>query len=206
MCIRDSVSIVDRTLRRDPAGVYAGMDFPTRDHYRHRVERMARKSEHAETEIAAMAVDLATAGAADPSPGADFRRAHVGYYLIDEGQDELAKRAKAQFSVRERVARISPRAALRLYAGAIILLTVGVGALLLAMAHGSEVGPWDMACFAVLSLIAASHLAVATVNWSLTWLVRPQRLPRMDYAKRIPDSGRCLVAVPTMLILSLIHI
>lgn len=196
----EAVSIVDRTLRQDPAGVYAGMDFPTRDHYRHRVERMARKSEHAETEIAAMAIDLATAGAADPSPGADFRRAHVGYYLIDEGQDELAKRAKAQFSARERVARISPRAALRLYAGAIILLTVGVGALLLAMAHGSEVGPWAMACFAVLSLIAASHLAVATVNWSLTWLVRPQRLPRMDYAKRIPDSGRCLVAVPTMLI------
>lgn len=196
----EAVSIVDRTLCQDPAGVYRGMDFPTRDHYRHRVERMARNSDHAETEIAAMAINLAAAAAADPDPGADPRRGHVGFYLIDQGQDELAKQAKAKSSLAERLARISPRAALRLYAGAIILLTGAVSALLLAMAHGAGAGLWAMAGFALLSVLAASHLAVATVNWSLTWLVRPQRLPRMDYAKRIPDDARCLVAVPTMLI------
>ncbi|GLK95836.1 cyclic beta 1-2 glucan synthetase [Achromobacter xylosoxidans] len=201
----EAVSIVDRTLREDPAGIYADMDFPTRDHYRHRVERLARQSEHAETEIAAMAIDLATAGAAglaaaDPGLAADIRRGHVGFYLIDEGQGELAKRAKARPSVAEKLARITPRTALRLYVGAIVLLTAGLVALLLAMPQQAGVSTWTMACFALLSALAASHLAVATVNWSLTWLVHPRRLPRMDYAKRIPDSARCLVAVPTMLI------
>ncbi len=34
-------SLVEKTLGRDPAGVYASMDFATRDRYRHAVEAIA---------------------------------------------------------------------------------------------------------------------------------------------------------------------
>ena len=32
-------------LREDPAGVYAKMDFATRDHYRHVVEKLAKRTD-----------------------------------------------------------------------------------------------------------------------------------------------------------------
>ncbi|MGE8615869.1 MAG: GH36-type glycosyl hydrolase domain-containing protein [Achromobacter veterisilvae] len=194
----EAVSIVDLTLREDPAGAYARMDFATRDRYRHRIERLARSANRAEIDIARMAIGLAAAAAGNP--GTDLRKAHVGFYLIDEGQWELARLAKARLSLAERLGRISPPTALRLYAGAMALLTAGLSAPLIHAANGPGAG-WGMLLLAgVLSAIAASHLAVATVNWALTWLVRPQRLPRMDYSTGIPDEARCLVAVPTMLI------
>ncbi len=40
----------------DPAGVYANMDFSTRDRYRHAVEGIARRSRHTEYDVALKAV------------------------------------------------------------------------------------------------------------------------------------------------------
>ncbi|MGE8672667.1 MAG: cyclic beta 1-2 glucan synthetase, partial [Achromobacter kerstersii] len=196
----EDVSLVERTLRQDPAGVYADMDFSTRDRYRHRVERLSQASPHTEIDIAELAIALASAAASNPSPDADPRRAHVGFYLTDQGQRELVQQAAVRQSLRAQLARLSPACALAGYAGAIVLLTAAASAILVGIAHAAGVGPWALAALAVLSVVATSHLAVAIVNWALTWLVRPLRLPRMDYAKRIPDDARCLVAVPSMLI------
>ncbi|MEP7358588.1 MAG: hypothetical protein ABI847_15170, partial [Anaerolineales bacterium] len=38
----ESTSLLERQLRLDPLGIYAGMDFETRDRYRHVVERLSR--------------------------------------------------------------------------------------------------------------------------------------------------------------------
>ena len=57
----ESMSLVETTLREDPAGVYPGMDFATRDHYRHVVESVARRSNASESEVARAAVGLADA-------------------------------------------------------------------------------------------------------------------------------------------------
>jgi len=40
----ETMSFVDQILREDPADVYVKMDFPTRDRYRHVVEKSPRKA------------------------------------------------------------------------------------------------------------------------------------------------------------------
>jgi hypothetical protein len=40
----ETMSVVEQTLREDPAAAYGRMDFATRDRYRHVVEKMARSS------------------------------------------------------------------------------------------------------------------------------------------------------------------
>jgi hypothetical protein len=55
----ENQSVVERTLRTDPAGVYGDMDFATRDIYRHTIERIARHSEMREWDVAALAIELA---------------------------------------------------------------------------------------------------------------------------------------------------
>ena len=82
----ETMSLVEQTLREDPAGVYAQMDFATRDHYRHVVEALARRCPHSEIEVAETALRLARAEAAS-HPGA--RSNHVGYFLIDKGRAKL---------------------------------------------------------------------------------------------------------------------
>ena len=54
-------------------------------------------------------------------------------------------------------------------------------------------------CSGALSLLCASRLAVALVNWLATLLVTPRPLPRMDFSEGIPPKSRTLVVIPTML-------
>jgi len=83
----ESTSLVEGILREDPAGTYAQMDFATRDRYRHMVERLARRLRVDEAVVAKNAVELARSQA--DAPGSDEVKAHVGYYLIDDGLDAL---------------------------------------------------------------------------------------------------------------------
>ena len=62
----ESTSLVDEAFRSD--GLFATMDFATRDRYRHAVEALARRAGRTEVEVAAAAVEAA-ATAGPPTPG-----------------------------------------------------------------------------------------------------------------------------------------
>jgi len=55
----EDLNLVEAILRRDPAQVYARMDFETRDRYRKVVEQMARAADRSEEAVAQVALDLA---------------------------------------------------------------------------------------------------------------------------------------------------
>jgi len=106
----EDLSVVERALRADPA--YGAMDFATRDHYRHVIERMAKASPLDEGEVARHAISLAKA-----------RDAHVGFYLIDRGLPELERVTRVRLALPDALRRTGRRHALGLYLGAIALST-----------------------------------------------------------------------------------
>ncbi|HEY9132651.1 MAG TPA: hypothetical protein VIM98_12910 [Dyella sp.] len=55
----EGTSSVEKILREDPAGIYATMDFDTRDHYRHVVEALTKYSDRTEADVARAAIELA---------------------------------------------------------------------------------------------------------------------------------------------------
>src|SRR6266540_749179 len=67
----ESTSILEKILRDDPAGLYAQMDFETRNHYRSVIEDLAHGSTMGEAEVATQTVQLAQAGVS-------AREKHVG--------------------------------------------------------------------------------------------------------------------------------
>ncbi|MFA6986142.1 MAG: cyclic beta 1-2 glucan synthetase, partial [Arenimonas sp.] len=192
----ESMSLVEHTLRLDPAGVYYAMDFATRDQYRHVVEALARRSGATEPEVARAAVELARMA---QSPEGDLRVGHVGFYLLDEGLAQLQAKVGARQRPLESLRRRGRRAPLSIYLGSIFLLT-GLFALpLLNAARDGGWHGWVLLPIALVLLLATSQLAVALVNWLTTLLVRPRGLPRMDFSKGIPVDARTLVVVPTLL-------
>ena len=190
------------SLREDTGGVYGKMDFPTRDRYRHVVEKIAKSSRLSESEVAREAIRLARESAArkEDTVGRDDRSAHVGFYLIDQGLAQLEQLAEARLSVSESIRKLSSRFPLLLYAGAIMLMTTIFSSHLLAKAHAGGLPVWALGLIGILSLLCGSQLAVALVNWLVTLLATPHPLPRMDFSKGIPPELRTLVVVPTMLI------
>ena len=191
----ETSSMVERTLRDDPGGVYGNMDFATRDRYRHATERIAAGGRLTEVQVARQAVELARA--ADAGSGA--RTAHVGFYLIDHGLPALERLAGVRPSVGDALRRRAGRWPLSLYLGAIVLISAVAGTAMLAQPLALGLSSWALLPLALLALVAASKLAVGLVNWLATLLVAADPLPRMDYSKGIAAASRTLVVVPTML-------
>ena len=192
----EDMSVVEQTLRTDPVGAYAGMDFATRDRYRHQIEKIARRCAQAEADIARQAIQLAAAAA---SQDAAARAAHVGYYLIDAGCTEL------EASVAMRPALLAPlhhfgrRFPLPLYLGTILLITVLLTGGLTLIAYASGLPIWLLVVIDIAALLSASQMAVALMNWLATLLATPHPLPKMDFSKGIPSDFQTLVIVPTLL-------
>ena len=193
----ETMSAVDKVLREDPGGTYGRMDFTTRDRYRHVVEKIAKRSRLHQADVAREAILLAGEGAARNGP--DDRAAHVGFYLVDKGLPRMERAAGVRLPLLETLRRTTGRFSLSLYLGSIALLTVVFSGALLAKAHAGGLQGRSLALFGALSLLCASRLAVALVNWLATLLVKPDPLPRLDFSEGIPPEWRSLVVVPTML-------
>ncbi|MFA5666754.1 MAG: glucoamylase family protein [Candidatus Cloacimonadaceae bacterium] len=193
----ESVSTVEQILCKDPAGVYANMDFETRDSYRHVVEKLARQSKSSESEIAQYAVRLAQKGAA--SKGENHREAHIGYYLLGKGLFKTEHMGKVQLKTRELVRKLVKRVPLWAYLGLILLITLMSGYFLARVASLAGLQGWRLWLLSIFALLGSSHLAVMLVNWLVTLFVSPKRLPRMDFSRGVPDTARTLVTIPTML-------
>ena len=117
----ESLSVVEQTLREDPAGMHAGQDFATRDRYRHVIEDLARRCACNELAVAREALALAQAAAERLGP--HDRSAHVGYYLIDHGRPGLERAVGFHVPLKLRVRRASRRFRLFFYLSPILLLS-----------------------------------------------------------------------------------
>ena len=196
----ESLSVVERTLRADPDGIYGSMEFASRDRYRHATEEIAKQSRLTEGEVARKALELARRAAALEAPAVtDDRSGHVGFYLIGRGLPELERAAQVRLGALAAMCRTAGRMPLLLYLGAISLITLSITAGLLAQAFAVGIPGWVLGPIGTLLLLGTSQLAVALVNWLATLVVTAHPLPRMDFTAGIPPQSRTLVVVPTML-------
>ncbi|HEY1546780.1 MAG TPA: glucoamylase family protein, partial [Kofleriaceae bacterium] len=185
----EGLSAVEAALRRDPAGIYAAMDFATRDRYRHAVEHLARRARLPEVAVAERAVVLA-------SRQVTPRGKHVGYFLIDRGRRALELALHERPHHRALTRRIGRGVQLAAY---LAIIVGGTAALTGAIAplvghHPALIATWSIAV-----ALCASQIAIGVVHWAATLLVHPATLPRLDFTNGVPDAHRTLVAVPTLL-------
>lgn len=203
----ESLSAVESTLCKDPAGVYTQTDFATRDRCRHAVERLAKSNGHSESAVAELAVHLAEE-AASRNPGGDVASvpsAYVGYYLIGRGVSALEASAVQQSDAApEKWLRLRLRRFLRAASLPLYLSVIAAVALLLTrpfaagFSHAGLHGVWWWLA-SLLALSAVSEPAVRLVNWLAMQVVRPSFIPRMDYSAGLPAEARTMVVIPALI-------
>jgi cyclic beta-1,2-glucan synthetase len=203
----ESTSQVDATLGSE--GLFAAMDFVTRDRYRHAVEMLARRSGRTEVEVATAAVRAAEAVRAEgagPLPAGDDGReqyadvapeADAGYYLVGGGRPAFARSLGAPVPLGDRVRRAFGASA-RPYVASVVLVTVLLVALPLLTGAGGT-GP-ALLLLGILALGPASDLTMALVNRVVTGRLGPSAFPRLELKDGVPTDLRTLVAVPTLLV------
>jgi cyclic beta-1,2-glucan synthetase len=192
----ERVSRVDRILSSEPAGVYAAMDFATRDRYRKAVEDLARKAGRGEAEVAEQAVRMARKPRlhGQPKPA---RERHVGYYLVDEGRSALELRLgyHPPITMRWRL-RLRPGV---LYLGAIALVAIAIVWAVARLTADPGAGWSARVVGGILAVVPALVVSVGLVNWGLTLRLKPRILPKLDFSSGIPDAARTIVVVPALL-------
>lgn len=194
----EDLSIVEQTLRQDPAGIYPEMDFATRDHYRHVVESLAPWSSYSEAEIAREAIELTKQSQQQKKTD---RECHVGYYLIDSGISKLKDSIQVRKKLSSFPKKIVKKYPFAFYSGSVIILTI-LATLSFMWIMSSPRLPftdWRLILLSVLFLVCVSQLAVFIVNWLSTLISKPHVLPRIDFSKGITPSNKTMVVVPTLI-------
>src|SRR5437867_1529870 len=174
----ETVSLVDAVLQAGPN--YAAMDFATRDAYRHAVEELARGSGRPELEIAREA--MAHTHRADGAD--DDRRPDPGFYPIGNGRRAFELTLGYRPLRMRRLLRTYLAAATPGYLATIAILSGFVFTLPLIATGASGVGPVSLLVLGLLAVIPASDLAIALLNRSVTALVTPAVVPRLELRDR----------------------
>ncbi|MFW6135524.1 MAG: glucoamylase family protein, partial [Chloroflexota bacterium] len=201
----EATSLVEDTLRLDPANVYAAMDFDSRDRYRGVVEELATAVDRSEREVAGEALRLARQARRDrvgEMEGGDrsaSRVEHIGFYLIGRGRDQLEEAIGFRPGLLEAARRCVFERATAVYLGTIslIVLLVLIGALAYARAAGASA--FGLTAVAVLGFIPASVVGVNVVNTVISRTVPPRILPKFDFSDGIPHQYRTMAVVPSLL-------
>ena len=206
----EEVSLVDQILSQDPAGVYRSMDFATRDRYRGQVEKLARGAKISELEVAQKVVQIAAQENRARVQGASPERGerehelliyqptgHVGYYLVDDGRRDFASGIgyrRGQMSRLRRWVHQNPD----------IWYFAGIGVATVAAQWGlgrfaRSIGGVLPSPLRLLALVPASEIAVQVVNYSVTRLLPPRPLGKMEFKDGVPARWKTVVVIPMLL-------
>jgi cyclic beta-1,2-glucan synthetase len=190
----ERLSKVEQTLRRDPAGAYASMDFASRNRYRGAVEELARGCGHGEVEVAAIAI-----ARCQDAPAELPRERHVGYHLISGGRAQLERTLEFRLGRRRRLLRALLQRPTAVY---FVLLSLFALPPLLALGLwlAQQAVPWVLLVApCVLVAIPVLGLAVPLLNGLVTWRLPPRQLVKLDYSEGIAAEHRSAVVVPVLL-------
>ena len=195
----EELSLVEQTLRQDPARIYPKMDFESRDLMRRELELSAREWRLPEKEVAKKSLALAQAAA--KAPTRDNVEAHVGYYLLEqEGWGKLAQacdgkgRGLRQF---RRIARLRPNLVYFPALAFIFLLFLTV--LLWSLAALKCFTPWQLTIVGLFLIAPVGGWAINFLHALLSRVFPPQRLPKIEFEQEIPLAASTMVVIPTML-------
>ncbi|WP_138429835.1 GH36-type glycosyl hydrolase domain-containing protein [Fodinibius saliphilus] len=200
----ESCSMVDKILQLDPLGVYEEMDVQTKDQYRDTIERLSRKSNYSEKEVAERVLLLAEqhlngSGQKITDILDDYTvlKKHVGYYLIGEGYDQLCSQVGYQKPIGERIRKKLEQSTLS-YIGIVGIVTCLSLAALTAVTDFLTLPLFVAVSAFFIAIFPALELSISVVNRFFAFWIPPRILPKMDFDERIPASARTMVVIPTL--------
>ncbi len=192
----EDVSWVDMCLRSHEG--YAGMDFLTRDRYRHAIEDLARRSPYSEMKIAHRVMDKVQK--VSELPGSNGRRQEPGYYLIGNGRYAFEQEIGYRPSLKQRLLRAYVAHAGLAYSTNLLVLTGIFLALPLSASIAAGLGGFELFLITLFYLFPASDIAVGLVNRLIIAALPPYHLPRLNLKEGVPQALSTFVVVPTMFV------
>ena len=195
----ESLSTVERIMEHDPSRIYLLMDFASRDQLRHAVEHIAKALKVQECLIAQTAVSLAEKFSTK-LPSEKVPQKHVGYYLIDQGKDELYQALQARRKVWSQPMVFLKRHPTFTFLSSVIALAMLTLALFWQAVGGTDnLNVWVGVALSLVLLVPASEWSLSIVNTLIQRCFPPKPLLRLEYKEGVTPEAATMVAIPTFL-------
>jgi cellobiose phosphorylase len=192
----EKVSYVEKILKKDPVGVYDKMDFESRDHYRHELEKLSRKMNLPESYVAKNLIECAEQYEAEEK---EIYKKHIGYYIIDDGVkilvDKLCLDKKIGYKLR---CNIKKNSVTEYITSIVVGTSILEGIVLMMMSKGNNVELWKYIIAAIVILIPSSEIVISVLNWSINNITKPSFIPKLSLEDGIPEESSTIVVIPSL--------
>lgn len=187
------INVSEEILKMDPAGVYEFMDQDSKSYYRSKIEEISKKSKISEIYICEKVIELCNRYENFQNL-VEKKKAHVGYYLIGDGIDELkdALEMKHHKKMKKQVKS-------KIYVACNLIIPMYLDFLISAKISLK----YDLTMLSVLIwiilYIPISEIFLRILNYVLGKLKKPTRIPKISYEEGIPEDQATFVVIPTIL-------
>lgn len=177
---------VEEILNNDPANVYSKMDYKTKAYYRNKIKEISTKTKISEIYIAKKILEIS-----NKSPK-NTKQEHVGYYLIDNGIDELYEQLNYKLNK-----KMDSNKKTKIYILAITLFSIIISALVSLTLNSKN--SWILIISFIVFLIPASEIVIQIIQYILSKFVKPKMIPKIDFSNGIDKQNETIVVIPTIL-------
>lgn len=162
------------------------MEHNTKAYYRNKIKEISTKTKISEIYIAKKTLELAKLH------DIGTKQSHIGYYLIDNGINELYEALNYKASK-----KMSENAKTKVYVLAVLLFTIVISIGVSSMLNVKSI--WLKILSFVLILIPVSEIIIQVVQYILNKIVKPKLIPKIDLSNGIDEENRTIVVIPTIL-------
>ena len=196
MPIFKEINVVEQILKRDPAGVYPKMEYSSKDYYRKKILEISKKTKISEIFIAEEVIQLCKKNELEQYDTLNNRytektnkirklkKTHVGYYLIDDGKDELLSKL-----LKKNVKSISTESKSKIYVFAIYFFTILFTIVL---------SKW-LKFIAILLFIPLQNTVTQLLQYILSKSVKQRHIPKIDLQNHIEANQATMCVIPVSL-------
>ena len=171
--IFEKINGVEDLLKQDPCSVYEKMDNKTKEYYRNKIKEISSKTKISEIYITRKLLELANK---DKEKG---KKSHIGYYLIDEGIEELYKilghKKRSSNTIKEKT---------KIYISVILVFSLVISFYLAKVLNANINNVVILIVAWILFFIPASEVVNQIISYVLSRIIKPKLVPKLDFSKR----------------------
>lgn len=182
-----NTSIVEKILMQDPIDVYRKMDFKSKDYYRHKIEKIAKKYDLDEADIATKIINLTKK---DKNIDCEYKK-HVGYYLVDDGIKDLGEELNLNLTNTYSYLKF-----LNINIFGTLLIDFVVLFIIYLLGESFEIYKYLLA--GVILLIPSSEIIVSLINRYVSKRVEMRHVPKI-YIDENSNENKTIIIVPTII-------
>ena len=172
------INIVEKILSKDPSEVYSKMDYKTKSYYRTKLYELSTKTKLSEIYIAEQIIKIC-------NENNNIEKAnHVGFYLIDEGKEELLNRI-----LNKKVRIVNYNEKSKKYIISIYFISIMVTLYLSKIIKG----------YSLFLYVPIQNAITHIIQYLLTKTEKTRLVPKLNYENGIPKESTTMCVIPTIL-------